>query len=195
MFFKNTKYKYLRYDLEQRWQSLGIKQWINKNPKLVFAIAAISFLLFVVIAISLLTPDKPPVPQENKMAWFYDLNTKQLFKAKNSKLPPIKAPSGPTPDGSPAGVRAYVFGTDYSNASEPLIAFLETFTPDGKEAQKEYDPKKHDSKLWAQGRLFKRPNDPNWTPANTPRGIAIYQEFFFKNNNTEPTPKDSILQH
>ena len=69
------------------------------------------------------------------------------------------------------------------------------FTPDGKEAQKEYDPKKHDSKLWAQGRLFKRPNDPNWTPANTPRGIAIYQEFFFKNNNTEPTPKDSILQH
>ena len=183
MVFNKNKWKYLKYELELRWERLAIKEWINRNPKVVTSIAAVSFLLFAVIAIGQLIPDKPLAPKEPKTAWFYDQNTNQLFEAKSSKSPPIKAPSGPMPDGSPAGVRAYLFDSDQSNSTQQSIGLLEKLSPEGKQAQKDYDPKKHDSKLWATGRFFRRPDQKEWTPANTPEGLALFMQFHEKNNN------------
>ena len=182
---KSRKWKYLLYEIEERWERFGLKKWINLNPRVVIGIAAVSFLLFIVIAIGQLIPDKPAGIEEPKKVWFYDINSKQLFAAKTSNLPPIKAPSGPLPDGTPAGVRAYVFASNDPNGTEPVIGFLETFSPEGKEIQKTYDSKKHDAKQWAEGRLFRRPNDKEWVPADSPEGQAIYEKFLIHNNNEE----------
>jgi len=173
--------------MEERWKRLGAKKWTDQNPKAIIGITIVSLLLFITVLISQLTPDKPVIPHEPEQAWFYDLNTKELFTAKISKLPPIKAPSGPLPDGKPAGVRAYVFSCNDPNKTETstVIGFLEMFSSEGKESQKSYDPQKHSAKLWAKGRFFRHPEDKEWLPADSPEGFTIYSEFFISKNYKE----------
>jgi len=61
--------------------------------------------------------------------WFYDLGSKQLFIASSKLVPPIDAPSGPLSDGSPAGVRAYVFTCgDCADPDKRFIGWLERNT-------------------------------------------------------------------
>ena len=71
-----------------------------------------------------------PEPRPIGAAWFYDLNTGELFAARGDQRPPIAAPSGPLPDGSPAGVAARVFACeDCGNPLDAQIAWLEMFPP------------------------------------------------------------------
>ncbi|MHC5146290.1 MAG: hypothetical protein ACYSOK_04230 [Planctomycetota bacterium] len=179
--------KHFYYEMEDRWQRLGVKEWIEWHPRAVIGITIACFLVFVMIAIAQLTPDTPNPPEESKQTWFYDLNTKKLFIAKSSKLPPIKTASGELPDGTPAGVRAYVFmPTDQQQPTEPFIGFLETLSPEGRKIQKSYDPKNHNAKQWAKGRLFRRPDDQQWFPADSPEGMEIYTNCFNKNKLVDP---------
>ncbi|NQU09161.1 hypothetical protein HQ590_00095 [bacterium] len=60
--------------------------------------------------------------------WFYDLNTQQLFAAPLGTIPPVAAPSGPLPDGKPAGVRAYVYSCGACEPAALYVAYLETYT-------------------------------------------------------------------
>ncbi|MHC5165613.1 MAG: hypothetical protein ACYSOI_09830 [Planctomycetota bacterium] len=139
MHFWLRELKHFYYEMEDRWQRLGVKEWIEWHPRAVIGITIACFLVFVMIAIAQLTPDTPNPPEESKQTWFYDLNTKKLFIAKSSKLPPIKTASGELPDGTPAGVRAYVFmPTDQQQPTEPFIGFLETLSPEGRKIQKSY---------------------------------------------------------
>ena len=139
------------------------------------------------MAICQLIPDKPLKYKEPKKAWFYDLNTGKLFTAKSKLLPPIKAPSGPLSDGKSAGVKAYVFYDNDPNGPEPFVGFLETLSPEAKEDwAASLKSKTHSAKLWAKGRFFRRPDAQQWIPADSPEGIAIFEEFFVPNNNKEP---------
>lgn len=61
-------------------------------------------------------------------AWFYDLNTKELFVAPGSSIPPIEAPSGSLPNGTPAGVQAVVL----EGNGEQKIAYLFTYPAEAK---------------------------------------------------------------
>ena len=94
-------------------------------------------------------------------------------------------------DGTPAGVRAHVFSYNDSKSNnqpqtkEPVIGFLEMFSPEGKENWKSYDPTKHTVEKWAKGRFFRRPDDKEWVPANSPEGRAIYEEFFIDDSYKE----------
>ena len=118
MHFWLRELKHFYYELEDRVQRLGLKEWIEWHPRAVIGITIACFLVFAMVTIGQLNPDKPVRPDEPEKVWFYDLNTKELFTAKRSKLPPIKAPSGPLPDGTPAGVRAYVFNENDPNQDE-----------------------------------------------------------------------------
>ncbi len=188
MFFRSREWKYLRYDIMQRWERLLIRQWINQNPKIVTGITAVLLLLFLVIVVCQFLPGKPVQYEGPKKAWFYDLNTGELFTAKSKLLPPTKAPSGPLPDGTPAGVRAYVF---YSNApndtdTEPFVGFLETLSPQAKQSKASLNSKTHSAKQWAKGRSFRRPDEDKWFPADSDQGRSIFNEFFVPGNNREP---------
>lgn len=177
-FFERDDWKYFRYKLEDKWERSGIKDLISQHPMVIAGIMGACILLFLSIAVGQLLPDKPVSAVEPQEVWFYDLNSKELFAAKGSKLPPIKAPSGPLPDGGKAGVRAYVFSSENADGTESRICFLEKLSPEGKKMQKNYEPEKHNAKEWAMGRFFKRPEDKEWVGADSPEGRAIYEERF-----------------
>jgi hypothetical protein len=88
-------------------------------------------------------------------AWYYDLNTKQLFVAEVTKHIPIDAPSGPAPDGTKAGVRAFVFS--HGSCADParrFIGWLETIDPSGK-------------------RLIRAEDETEWVAFDSPRGSQL----------------------
>lgn len=177
--------KYFWYRVKEKWQRLAIRDWINGNPKAIMGITAFSILLFFILIVNQLVSQKSVAVKVPANEWFYDLNTSELFAAKTKSLPPIEAPSGPLPDGQPAGVRAYVFS--YDNESEEFIGFLETLTPEAKEQKAaSANSAVGGVKEWYRGRLFRRPDEDEWFPADSEEGRAIFQEFFSPDNDKEP---------
>jgi hypothetical protein len=123
-----------------------------------------SFVVLAIVIVWLLWPSSeyraaaPPTK-----AWFYDLNTGKLFIAKTGLTPPIAAPSGPLPDGRPAGVKAIVLSyIAEPNEAERFIGFLQTTEPAS-------------SKPIV---LVRTIEDANWIAVDTPEGRAIIQEPF-----------------
>jgi len=177
--------KYFGYQVKENWQRLATRDWINRNPKVIMGITAFSILLFFILVVNQLVSQKSVAVKVPAKEWFYDLNTSELFAAKTNSFPPIKAPSGPLPDGQPAGVRAYVF--QYDNESEEFIGFLETLTPEAREQKATSADSTVDGvKEWYRGRLFRRPDEDEWFPADSEEGRVIFQEFFLPNDGKEP---------
>ncbi len=91
-------------------------------------VAAIMCVLAVsAVVVSAFWVFSEPSYQAGK-AWFYDLNTNQLFAAPRDSIPPIEAPSGSQPDGTPAGVGAVVFEGD----GQQIVAYLFTYPAEAK---------------------------------------------------------------
>ena len=194
MFFRIPDW--LRYEIRERL--LPARRWINQqNPRIIIAITIASVLLLLTVVIILLWPEKPleQVEQSDK-AWFYDLNTGQLFVGRDDQLPPIEAPSGPLRiesasgplrEGGPAGVKAYV----YSYASEPnesnrFIAFLETSVPkEIMERLESIKPKIERTEQWGYGKLIRRLKDKRWVPGDSDEGRAILKEVSLPNKTGE----------
>jgi len=183
--------EWLKIELLEKWERLAkqlrlpaARQWISEHPSVVFTVIAALALLLLIITLPKLFPDKPPPkPVAVEKAWYYDLNTGKLFIAEAGRKPPIDAPSGPSPDGKPAGVRAYVLSYKPDpNESERFIAYLETTgSPDmlpklpgkpggGITAQK-----------WTKGNMIRRVNDTFWVPADSPLGLRILREAYAPN--------------
>ena len=196
MFFRFPSWKYFRYNIEERWERLAVKQlafreWINNNPRIMIGITAVCVVVFLAILIGQLMPDKAPKIEGHKKAWFYDLNTGELFIAKSDKLSPIKAPSGQLPNGEPAGVKAYVFSYAHEpNESNRFIGFLETLTPETKKNMPDFlksraNITRESIKQWNRGRLIRRVSDGQWYTADSNEARAIMKEVFRANENGE----------
>jgi hypothetical protein len=194
---------WLRYEIRGQRERLAARilaarRWINRqNPRIIIAITIASVLLLITVIIWMLIPEKTVEQlEESDKAWFYDLNTKQLFVGKDSQIPPIEAPSGPLSiesawgplrEGGPAGVKAYV----YSYAPEPneynrFIGFLETSVP--KEIMEKLEskkPKVDRTEQWGYGRLVRRFKDKRWVRGNSNEGRAILKEFSLPNKKGE----------
>jgi len=173
-------WEYIRYDLLRRWEQAAIRQWINKNPKIVIAVTAISVFIFLATLIWLAIPDGTGQPEIVKKGWFYDLNTGKLFMARYNARPPVKAPSGPLPDGSRAGVRACVLThVDEPNESQWFIAFLETTKPDViKTAPPDEDTTAAGEAVLRRDIYIRTVEDANWTAADSRQGRAIIKKAF-----------------
>jgi hypothetical protein len=125
-------WKYIWWDIKDRWERLGLRNRINSNPKIVLGIGIGSVLIFLLIVTAQLVPYRSSITRQPRKAWFYDLNTNKLFVADGDKVPPIEAPSGKLPDGQPAGVKAHVLSyLQDPNESERFIGCLEKYTPEG----------------------------------------------------------------
>jgi len=178
---------WLKYDIRRKkerliewWKQLPLLRWAEQNPRKMMAIAAASVALLLVVTVWLAWPDKPPPVETYKTEWFYDLNTGKLFTAKKGLAPPIDAPSGPLPDGRPAGVRAYVLAyVPEPNQAQRTIAFLETTDPNAPpQHAAEPLPRVSGIRIWAAGKLIRRPQDDQWVPADSPEGLAIVNQAF-----------------
>ncbi len=175
-------WRYIRYDIEERWDRLGLRKWINNNPKIVIGISVIAGIVFLLIVITSLIPYKPPITSESQKNWYYDLNTETLFVVDGTKIPPIDAPSGKLPDGQPAGVRAYVFSYSRNpNESERFIGYLEKFTPEGKKMIVSIRKSKSNVtggmvRRLNSNRFVCRPSDKCWYLADSKEGVAILEQ-------------------
>ena len=184
---------WLKYEWHEKWERLSsrlrlgdLRDWINEHPGAVKTAAGVSALLLVLIAIQRLRPDEPEMVEPRK-EWYYDLNTGQLFTAESGLAPPIKAPSGPTPEGKMAGVRAYVLSYVYEpNEAERFIGFLETTATDEMLAKASERPRDSSgASRWAQGKMIRRVRDRQWVLADSEEGRAIREEAFAVNENGE----------
>jgi hypothetical protein len=185
MFF--TLPDWLRYEIQERWERLALRKWINKNPMIIVSITIASVLLLLVI-IGLSMPKKTVTTvKEYKKGWFYDPNTGELFVAKSDAVPLIDAPSATSPGGRLAPVRAYVFSYAYEpNETNRFIGFLEIPNPVAKkEVPESIGSGASGAKRWGRGRLIRRVDDEQWVPADSNEGQAILKELFLPNANGE----------
>ena len=121
---------WLSYEIQRRWERLAVRGWVNKNPRIIIGVMCVSVFVLLLIVIDLSSGGEDVKVEDYKKGWFYDLNAGELFTAKSDLVPPIEAPSGPLPNGEPAGVRAYVFSFAYEpNESNRFVGFLETTDP------------------------------------------------------------------
>jgi len=187
MSFKFPDLQYLGYEIREWWERLAIRRWVNQNPRIIIGITTASVLILLVIVIWQAIPEKTVKVEKVEKEWFYDLNTGKLFVAKSGQIPPIKAPSGPLPDGKPAGVRAYVFSYSYEpNEAERFIGFLETADPNAeKGVSASAEPRADSAKQWGRGRLVRKVEGAKWVPADSERGRRIVREVFHPNETGE----------
>src|SRR3972149_3024564 len=186
--------EWLKYDIARRrerlgvwWEELAARKWVNENPILVMAVTGVSVLLLLAVIVWLSWPEHVPEVAEYKKEWYYDLNTGELFTAKRGLTPPIEAPSGPMPDGGPAGVRAYVLSyADEPNEAERFIAFLEVADPNSvNKVGGKPGPKVTPAMRWGRGRLLRRLDDEQWVAGDSPEGHAFFSKAFSPATNGE----------
>lgn len=178
----NHELRYQGERLQNYLQKLPIRKWLNNNPRTIICLTVVSVIVLLVIVIKMLIPNRPVKIEDYRKSWFYDLNTGELFTAKSQLVPPIKAPSGPLPNGKPAGVLAYVFSyVSDPNESERFIGFLEisdpNFSPDSADLQLS------GAKRWGQGKLIRRVDGEQWVPVDSNEGQYILSVLFQPNEN------------
>ncbi len=184
---------WLRYEIREMWEwvaakLLDVRRWINRqDPRIIIGITVVTVFLLVVVVISLLSGPEAPEIKEFKKAWYYDLNTGTLFAAKSGLVPPIEAPSGPLPDGSPAGVRAHVFTfAAEPNESDRFIGFLETMDPNAAINSSGPDGGRRGGfASWGEGKLIRRVEDEKWVSGSSKEARAIFNDAFAPNENAE----------
>ena len=161
--------------LRDGYERLHVKDAINENPRTVMGVTVFSVLLLALVL--LLVGREPPGRRykAGKQAWFYDLNTGELFVDSSKQTGPIEAPSGPLFDGEPAGLKAHVYSYVLDpNASEHFVGFLER--PDPQAEVKQLASDQGNFPEWARGRLIRRVDDETWVSPTSRQGREIIQE-------------------
>lgn len=194
---------WLRSEIRGQWERLGARvqsarRWTNRqNPRIIIAITAASVLLLIMVVIWMLRPEKTlEQVEESEKAWFYDLNTGQLFVGRDNQIPPIEAPSGPLRiesasgplrEGEPAGVKAYVYSyAPEPNESERFIGFLETSMPEAiMEKLEATKPKAGSAERWGYGKLVRRLKGKYWVPGDSDEGRTILKEAYLPDKTGE----------
>ena len=111
------------------------------------------------------------------MAYFYDMNSKQLFTAPVNTPVPIETETGPY-QGMPAGVRAHVYSCGpLLKDTEPFIGYLEIPTEAAPADQR--PPGVTISEDSEEGRvLIRRPEDDRWHALESPEARAIMDAIY-----------------
>lgn len=184
--------EWFKIEFREKWEQISerlrlraVRERVNQYLGVIVLIAGVLCLALLVITIPKLFPDKPPPkPVTVENAWYYDLNTGKLFTAPQGLEPPIEAPSGPTPDGKPAGVRAYVLSYKPDpNESERFIAYLETTGSADMMAKLPTRPGGSATQKSGKGMLIRKVDGKFWVPADSTLGLRILREAYAPNKN------------
>ncbi|MHC4643365.1 MAG: hypothetical protein ACYS32_17110 [Planctomycetota bacterium] len=184
---------WLGYEIREKWEGLvskllDVRRWINRRDRrIIIGVTVVTVVIFVVIVIGLVSEPEVAEIREYKKSWYYDLNTSQLFTARKGLIPPIDAPSGPLPDGGPAGVKAHVFTyVPEPNESERFVGFLETTDPNADiNSSTSAMQKTNNAASWGHGKLFRRVDDEKWVLGSSRKGRAILEEALLPNDKGE----------
>ena len=159
---------------------MSLRQLLNNNSSIVTLASLVVLILALgwMVQTSMLNRyNSADVPN----AWFYDLNTGELFEAKSNAIPPIDAPSGNLPNGEPAGVRAKVFACgDRSDPAKQFVGWLEKLTPEAKQAivqgQTGEGMSSSSSSIgYLEGLLVRSADGDRWVSANSREAMRLFQ--------------------
>lgn len=149
------------------------RAFLNENPVL----SAVILLIVLAGCVSFLTwwMMPRPTPEPETMAYFYDLNTKELFVAPATSVGPLETESGPY-RGMPAGVRANVYSCGpMVKDAVTFIGFLEVPTEAVPEDQRppsvELSEDNEENEV-----LIRRPDGDQWYVIGSPEAQAIMAE-------------------
>ena len=116
--------------------------------------------------------DPTPLPRVSQ-AYFYDLNTRELFVAPADSEDPLVTNSGDF-EGHPAGVRAVVFSCgSCSDESQRFVGWLEMPDPEFDEESLESESSGEDE---PSGMLVRRPAGDQWHSQDSPEAETIMRE-------------------
>jgi hypothetical protein len=156
-----------------RWERMAIREKINSiELNKMYIITGVSVFILLLVTIVLLWPGKKQEVVNYKKAWYYDQNTNKLFLARATEESVTEAPSRPLPDGTPAGVKAYVYSYVINpKESDRIIGFL----------WKQVGPGQSDK--WDKGKVVKKPEDKEWVAADSKKGKQIVGEVLKQNKD------------
>ena len=173
------------------------QQWISdaqtRYPSLLLVCLVVVILGCVVFMVRWFRPAPHPGPVGPRMVYFYDTNDQTLFPAMNTQPPMIPAPSGPRPNGGPAGARARVFacgGCDDTN--DRFIGWLEAYTEAGRaqltDPQRDINPLELDEfyMVAPPPRPGQDIRDLDWHPYHSPPAAEIMEQRFEKCGEQRP---------
>jgi len=192
--------EWLKYEIKKKLEhvnldGLSLRDWLNDlDRKWVIGITCGCVFIFMLVLFASGSDELLVESKTKGKAWFYDLNTGELFVDNADKIPPIKAPSGRLPSGEHAGVLAYVLSfAAEPNDSDMFVAYLEKMTEKGKKyellfrkSKQEVTEKTIDA--WNSERLICEPNDTEWHSVNSEQGQAIMKQAF-KQDSIGQKPK------
>ena len=159
--------------VQSSFRQAGLRSMINNHPILIVSMVSLSAVLLIAAVVHAWRPTSPPSVDLGRQSWFYDQNSGKLFLASVNEAGPIEAPSGPTTNGEPAGVRAQVYSYLLNpRRADLFVGFLEKPDP--------YSPTQPTTDIldlarWAEGKLIKRVDDPDWVAATSSAGQDILQ--------------------
>ncbi len=157
------------------------RRWLNSNSSIVTVISTV----LLIFALGLIVQEAAELHRRSRTtvpdAWFYDLGTGQLFRAKSNVLPPIESPSGPLPNGEAAGVRAKVFACgDCDDPANRFIGWVEKLSPEAKytrihEQAGAWDGYDTMGMTYEEGLLVRAVDGDYWYKANSDDGRALIE--------------------
>ena len=153
---------------------------VHRHRSIALAIAgAMCFLAGVMILWRLAASfSEPTSPPRVAQAYFYDLNTRELFTAAADAEDPLVTASGDF-QGHPAGVRAVVFSCGSCNdPQQRFIGWLETPAPDVVEPEQliDFEETANTGGDEPSGLLVRSLDGSQWHPFESPEAESIIRQ-------------------
>jgi len=145
---------------------LNLREIVNRNAGVVIGTTVV--VVIIASALAWRTFSGPPEafqkPKLQKMAYWYDLNTKELFEAPLTEDMEMETDSGPY-EGGPAGVRAKVYSCGNCRENR-FIGWLEKRNPEVK-------GQVLDELQLSRAFLVRSEDGDQWVPLSSPAGQRI----------------------
>ncbi len=140
---------------------MRIRDTINENPWIGRAAVGMVILIALLVTVSMFGGE--PVVRGPAQAYFSTDDGRTWFADDASKIPPFEH----------NGQTAYLAGVHQFEGTEPFVAYLIRYTPEGKAELERFlasvrnssDPRVNEIKL--RTREIKRPGEQTWTPSDS----------------------------
>lgn len=130
----------------------NFRQWTNEHPKIVIPIVAAIVIVAIIWGVTVMRGPQPMDPGERD-AFYYDLETREVFKAPADRIPPFERDNGHM------AVRAVMYKEPGAPDEEAFVAYLQKLSAEAREnPSMRYE-------LPGEGLLIRRPDDDSWHPA------------------------------
>jgi hypothetical protein len=141
---------------------VNIRQWLNNHQAISTTLVLVVLITSLIFLGSFFTADSTP----DYSVYYFDLNKRVVFEGRTGRAP-VEAPSGPTDDGEPAGVKAFIYACGQCKGSYAGMAPNDIRnSADG--ALLAYVQKAHEGFP-----MFSSPEEIQWVHFNSSKGDAL----------------------